>query len=393
MTAPSPIDVSGRDPVPDQACRVAVVGTHGFGLSHLRTVAGLADQGLARLVAVADVVAPDPGTIAAETAVFSSLGELLSAVEVDIVTIATPIHTHLGLATEAMDAGADVLLEKPPTASRAEFDELVGRSRATGRSCQIGFQSLGSLALPALDELVGSGRLGTVVGIGGYGAWVRTTDYWSRSAWAGRRRLGDREVVDGAVTNAFAHASATALRLAGSSTVDDVASVGTELYRANDIEADDTSVVDIRTAAGLPVVIALTLSAAGNSDPTVTIYGSKGRAVLSYTTDEVELRLDGSEPEHSRYGRTGLLANLIAHRADPAVELLAPVERTGAFVQVLEAVRTAAAPQPIPDALVDWVSEDAGRHPVVRDVEHWLRRASTELRPLRELGAPWIGPA
>lgn len=372
------------------ASRIAVVGTHGFGLSHLRTVAGLAEQGLAELVAVADVVPPDPGTIPEGTPVFSALDELLASVDVDIVTIATPIHTHLPLAETAMDAGKDVLLEKPPAASRAEFDALLAITRATGRSCQIGFQSLGSHALPALDEVMASGRLGTVTGIGGYGAWVRTTDYWSRSAWAGKRRLGDQEVVDGAVTNAFAHATATALRLAQSSTAAEVASVGTELYRANDIQADDTSVVDIRTSAGLPVVIAVSLAAASNSAPTVTIFGTRGRATLSYTVDEVELRLDGSPPVVTSYGRTNLLANLIAHRADPAVELLAPLERTGAFVEVLEAVRTAADPTPMPDRLIDWVTDQSGRHPVVRDVEHWLRRASTELKPLRELGAPWV---
>ena len=370
--------------------RVAVVGAHGFGRSHLATVADLAGEGVARLVAVADPVSPDADTLPPDTPCFASLAGLLAAVDVDVVTIATPIHTHLDLARTAMTAGADVLLEKPPAASLAEFEELVAVSASTGRCCQVGFQSLGSAALPAVDDLMRSGRLGTVTGVGGYGAWVRTTDYWSRAAWAGRRTLGGRQVVDGAVTNPFAHAVTTALRLAGATSVQDVVSVRTELYRANDIEADDTSVVEIETASGLPVVIGLTLCAAGSTDPTVTVHGSQGRVTLRYTTDTVEVQLAGAAPQEQTYGRTNLLANLLQHRIDPSVDLIAPVQRTGAFMRVLEAVRTAPDPRPIPAELVDWRTDESGRHPVVRDVESWLSRAATELKPLSELGAPWV---
>jgi len=374
---------------PSSPVRVAVVGSHGFGLTHLRSAAELARRGLVRLVAVADPVAPDPGTVPDGIPVFDSLPELLAQVEVDVVTIATPIHTHFELASAALRAGADVYLEKPPTASRAEFDALLALTGETGLSCQIGFQSLGSHALPALDELLASGRLGEVRGIGAYGAWLRTTDYWARSVWAGKRKLDGREVSDGVVTNPLAHAVATALRLAGAATVDEVAELHTELFRANDIEADDTSVIDLTTANGTRVVIGLTLCAAGQAPPEVIIHGSRGRATLFYTEDDVRLELDGTEPEVTHYDRTSLLENLIDHRRDPGVDLLGSVENTGAFIRVLEAVRSAPRPTRIPARYVHWVEDDAGRHPVVQDVEQWMRRASTELRPLRELGAPW----
>ena len=387
-----PVPALPDDRTPAGPPRVAVVGAGGYGLQHLAMVQRLVARGEARLVAVADPVLPEAGTVGPQTRVFSSLAELLAAVEVDVVTVATPIHTHLELARSALLAGADVLLEKPPTASAAELTELVDLSRTTGRSCQVGFQSLGSAALPAIDELVGSGGVGEIRGIGGNGAWVRSRDYWTRSAWAGRRRLGGRPVMDGAVTNAFSHAVVTALRLAGCRRWADLASVATELFRANPIEADDTSVVTIRTSDGLPVVLGLTLCAARSTDPTVTVYGSRGEVTLSYTTDEVTVRRPAAAPTTSRYGRTDLLANLLAHRRDPCVELLAPVETTGAFMRVLETVRTAGDPTPLGEDHVTWVVGAEGHHPVVRDVEHWLRRASSELIPLAELGAPWPLP-
>ena len=83
------------------------------------------------------------------------------------------------------------------------------------------------------------------------GAWSRTVGYWNRSPWAGRRSLHGRPVIDGVATNPLAHAVATALAVVGCRRLDEVESVDTDLYRANAIDSDDTSVVRIRTTRGL----------------------------------------------------------------------------------------------------------------------------------------------
>ena len=59
---------------------------------------------------------------------YHSLTDLLAVQVPDIVAIATPIHTHLALGREALAAGANVLLEKPPTATLEEYRELVAAS-------------------------------------------------------------------------------------------------------------------------------------------------------------------------------------------------------------------------------------------------------------------------
>ncbi|MDF2807933.1 MAG: dehydrogenase, partial [Cellulosimicrobium sp.] len=138
--------VPGTDPVLDPgqaAVPVAVVGVHGHGGSHLRTVAALAGQGRVRLSAVVDPRRPDE----APAPWFPTLGDLLSssdaAVRPEVVVISTPIPTHLPLARAAMEAGVDVLLEKPTAASLAEHLALVEVAERTGRRCQVGFQTFG----------------------------------------------------------------------------------------------------------------------------------------------------------------------------------------------------------------------------------------------------------
>ena len=85
--------------------------------------------------------------------------------------IATPIDTHLSLATQALAAGAHVYLEKPPVPSLADHAVLEAAAAAAGRAVQIGFQARGGAGVDVLRELVASGELGEIGTVRVYGAW------------------------------------------------------------------------------------------------------------------------------------------------------------------------------------------------------------------------------
>jgi predicted dehydrogenase len=376
------------------AVRVAIVGIHGHGSSHLRHAQELARRGDVDLVAVADPRPAEPGSLDAAVSQFASLAELLGAVPVDVVVLCTPIHTHFALTTLAMRAGADVLLEKPPVTSVADFEALAVVIEATGRRCQVGFQSLGSETIPVVRGLVADGVIGEVTGVSANGAWLRTREYWTRAAWAGKRVLNGIEVVDGVVTNPLAHAVATALCLAGAQRAGDIADIDLDQYRANDIDCDDTSVVRVRTTAGLPVTLALTLCAPERSEPFVTVQGSRGRIVVFYTIDLVQVFRDGSpDPVTTLHGRRPLLDDLLAVRAGASTGLLADFADTEGFTLVLDAVRRAPDPAPIPAAFIEWIGAGVDAHPVVAGIHAWIARAGAEHKTFAELGAPWARAA
>src|SRR5690606_27807384 len=79
------------------------------------------------------------------------------------------------------------------------------------------------------------------------------------------------------------------------------------------------------------------------------------------------------------------------HRA-AVLTLLRPAEVTGAFMRVLEAVRTAPDPAPVDPAYVTWLGEGDESYPVIADIETWCARAAAEHKLFSELGAPWAGP-
>ncbi|MBD0842504.1 Gfo/Idh/MocA family protein [Streptomyces sp. TRM68416] len=372
---------------------LVLAGARGHGRWHLDNIRRLQDKGVVRLAGICELTPltaaelPDGLGTPEQSA---DLGALLDATGARVAVICTPIPTHTDLALTAAARGVHLLLEKPPAPSYAEFRRMADGVAAAGVACQIGFQSLGSHALPAIRTLMAEGTIGEVVGIGGAGAWARAEAYYRRAPWAGRRRLNGVDVIDGALTNPLAHAVATALALGGSTRAEDVTEVETELLRANDIESDDTSCVRVSTAQGHPVTVAATLCAEEPDEPYVVVHGSRGRITFWYRQDRVLLQRADHGPEEHEYGRTDLLENLVAHLTD-GTRLLAAPEETGAFMKVVEAIRLAPDPTPLPAGSWHLLPDEQRR--VVPGVDALVAAAADTLALYSELGAPWALPS
>jgi len=366
--------------------RIGQVGLRGFGAIHLERVDRLAAMGRVELVATADPAGALEGR---DVPWYATLDELLANHEVDIVNIATPIGTHYALACQALAAGADVMLEKPPVASLDDFWLLQEAEKASGHSVQIGFQASGSVALRRVREL--AARIGELTNVQIWGMWLRDNAYYGRAAWAGKRIMNGKRVADGVCTNPLAHSFATAFALVGLRDISQIASIETELYHAHDIEADDTSWVKIRRTDGVPIDVSLTLCGPVQEEPTVTLVGTKGRVTLTYTTDDIFAEIDGNRTsEHTE--RTDLLENLVEHRESGA-PLLVPLSDTVGFMALLEATQTAPDPVAIDEAYIDWRGTGDFRYPVVENIDTWQLRCLAEGKGYADAGAPWATPA
>ncbi|WKX21727.1 Gfo/Idh/MocA family protein [Streptomyces sp. HUAS CX7] len=366
---------------------VVLAGARGHGHWHVANIRRLERAGLVRLAGICELTPlteeEAQGALPEQSADF---GALLDSTGARIAVICTPIPTHTDLALTAARRGVHLLLEKPPAPSYAEFRRMADGVAEAGVACQIGFQSLGSHAVPAIRELVAQGAIGEVVGIGAAGAWVRDEAYFRRAPWSGKRRLNGADVIDGALTNPLAHAVATALALGGTARAEDVTGIETELSHANDIEADDTSCVRIGTERGHRVTVAATLCAERAGEPYVLVHGSSGRVTFWYKQDRVLLQRGGHGPEEFQHGRTDLLENLVDHLATGAPLLVTPDE-TGAFMRVVEAIRRAPDPEPLPPAA--WRRVPGEMRRVVPGIDALVAAAADTLSLYSELGAPW----
>lgn len=109
--------------------------------------------------------------------------------------------------------------------------------------------------------------------------------------------------------------------------------------------------------------------------------------MFHYTEDRLTVTTPAGQTEQV-LGRDDLTENLLAHRREGKA-LISPLLDSGAFMLVLEAIRTAPLPALIDDAYVQWEGEGESAHAVVVGIEDALDRATREHATFRELGLPW----
>jgi len=121
---------------------VAVAGAGAFGRNHLRVVRELeaAGEGVALAAAVdPDAARADEATKQYGIPVFATIEELLSAdLKLDAAIVAVPTVRHHEVAAALLDAGLDLLVEKPLAANLAEADDLIARAERGARILQPG---------------------------------------------------------------------------------------------------------------------------------------------------------------------------------------------------------------------------------------------------------------
>jgi len=120
----------------EKQIRVAVVGAGEFGKNHVRVWRELDG---AELAGIFDVNAERAQQVAAEfgTQAIPSL-EALTRDRFDAVSLAVPTKEHARVGCRLLDAGLDVLVEKPMAASLGEADELIASARRSQRILQVG---------------------------------------------------------------------------------------------------------------------------------------------------------------------------------------------------------------------------------------------------------------
>ncbi|MFW6116197.1 MAG: Gfo/Idh/MocA family protein [bacterium] len=82
--------------------------------------------------------------------------------DVDAVMIATPVHTHFGLAAAALEAGKHVFVEKPLAQRSDQCESLIDLSERQGLILMVGHVFLYNAAVRKVKEYIESGELGQI---------------------------------------------------------------------------------------------------------------------------------------------------------------------------------------------------------------------------------------
>lgn len=169
--------------------RVGIIGTGGIAGAHVGGYREFPQE--CEIVALADAV---PGKAAEKAAEFGLAGatgyddplEMIAEAGLDLVSIATPPSTHAALTIAALDAGVNVLVEKPMAPSLEECDAMLAAQERSGKLLSVVAQNRFRDDLATLKDVLDSGLLGSVSHVRVDSAWWRGLPYydlWWRGTW------------------------------------------------------------------------------------------------------------------------------------------------------------------------------------------------------------------
>jgi UDP-N-acetylglucosamine 3-dehydrogenase len=141
--------------------RTAVIGVGSMGKNHARVYTELPDV---QLVGVADADGEIAGAVGKRLGVkaYQDYQEMLAAEHPEAVSIAVPTALHMEVAMAAMQAGADILIEKPIAATVDEAKFLIEQASVSGRKLMVGHIARFNPAIQVLKQKLEAGALGRI---------------------------------------------------------------------------------------------------------------------------------------------------------------------------------------------------------------------------------------
>nr|WP_295469692.1 Gfo/Idh/MocA family oxidoreductase [Mesorhizobium sp.] len=140
------------------APRIAVLGCGYWGSNHIRTL-----KSLGALHAVSDAnLARAEGFAVEQDVLAIAPDDLFSRDDIDAIVMALPPQFHAEMAIRAVNAGKDVLVEKPIALTVADAERAVAAAKAAGRIFMTGHVLRFHPAFETLKDLIDRGDLGEI---------------------------------------------------------------------------------------------------------------------------------------------------------------------------------------------------------------------------------------
>jgi predicted dehydrogenase len=135
--------------------KVGIVGTGSLGRVHARILTEMPEATVAGFVDPRDEAAAEV-TSSLNIRRFDSVSALKG--EIDAAVVATPTTSHLAVAGELLEAGVDVLVEKPIAATVSDAQKLIDIAKQRGRVLQVGHVERYNPAITAVADHLGQVR-------------------------------------------------------------------------------------------------------------------------------------------------------------------------------------------------------------------------------------------
>lgn len=246
------------------------------------------------------------------------------------------LHAEIGLA--CLDAGANVIIEKPIAMNLADADKLIDKAAATGLKVCACHQNRFNLSVQKMRSAMEGGRFGRLSHGSVQVRWNRNQDYYEQAPWRGSWSQDG-----GCLMNQCIH-GIDLLRWMMGDEVDEV--YGQIRRQFHDyLEAEDVGVAVIKFKGGAVATVEGTTNVyPENLEETLYVFGENGTVKLggkSCNTIEVWNFTDETEDDQESKGFSELTSNIYGNG------------HTSLYADMIEAIRNGRQP---------YVNAQAGRN-------------------------------
>ena len=146
--------------------RIGIIGCGGIANGkHMPALKNLSEE--CEMVAFCDIIEEravkakeDYGTPDAK--VYVDYKELLKDKSIDVIHVCTPNKSHAPISIAALEAGKDVMCEKPMAKTAAEAKEMLEAAKRTGRTLTIGYQTRQAPEMQLVKKMADEGKFGHI---------------------------------------------------------------------------------------------------------------------------------------------------------------------------------------------------------------------------------------
>ena len=240
--------------------------------------------------------------------------------ELELVAIATESGEHAHIALDCIDAGINVIIEKPIAMSMADADEIIRRSKERGVKVSACHQNRFNVAVQRTREALEAGRFGRLSHGSIHVRWNRNRGYYDQAKWRGTWAQDG-----GCLMNQCIHGIDLLRWMMGE---DAVEVYGVTRQQFHDwLEAEDVGMAVIKFANGAVATVEGTVNVyPRNLEETLYLFGETGTVKVGGTstnnldvwnfadeTDEDEANKGLKEATSNVYGNghTALYADVI----------------------------------------------------------------------------------
>lgn len=198
--------------------------------------------------------------------------------DIKLVAIATESGKHAQIALDCIDAGKNLIIEKPIALSMADADEIVRRAGERGVKVSACHQNRFNVSVQKMRAALEAGRFGELSHGSIHVRWNRDRDYYDQAPWR-----GTWEQDGGCLMNQCIHGIDLLRWMMG----DDVVEVyGVTRQRVHDyLEAEDIGMAVVKFANGaIGTVEGTTNVYPRNLEETLYVFGSNGTAKVGGTS-------------------------------------------------------------------------------------------------------------